>query len=83
MAKRISHENVGEVFTLFFTGENKKENHLLTSFNGFQDAPDSWRATFSAMSLTPGVYGTSFEAYRVKGHWVYGSFAEVLRSVDY
>lgn len=81
MAKRISHNNVGEVFTLLFTGENKKEKFYLSSFNGFVNASDTWRATFTAASLTPGVYGTSFEAYRVKGRWVYGSSAEILRSI--
>lgn len=83
MAKRISHNNVGEVFTLLFTGEGKKEKFQLNSFHGFTNAPETWRATFSAASLTPGVYGTSFEAYRLKGRWVYGSSAEVLRSVDF
>lgn len=82
MAKRISHNNVGEVFELCFTGEGTKtEKWQLVSFNGFQNVPDSWRATFRAASLTPGVYGTSFEAYRSKGRWVYGSSAELLRSI--
>lgn len=78
MAKRISHKNVGEVFSLRFTGDGSVEKHQLTSFNGFTNVPDTWRATFTPMSMIPGVYGTSFEAYRFKGRWVYGSSADIL-----
>ncbi len=82
MAKRISHKNVGEVFKLRFTGEGKTEKHQLTSFHGFVNVPDTWTATFTPMSMTPGVYGTSFQAYRFKGRWVYGSSAEILVVVE-
>jgi hypothetical protein len=82
MAKRISHKNIGEVFKLHFTGENKTEKYQLVSFKGFSNVPDTWHAVFTPMSMTPGVYGTSFEAYRFKGRWCYGSSADVLRSVD-
>lgn len=82
MAKRISHKNVGEVFKLHFTGENKTEKFQLTSFNGFANVSDTWTANFSAASMTPGVYGTSFQAYRFKGRWVYGSSAEILKVVE-
>lgn len=81
MAKRISHANVGEVFNLLFTGEGKTEKWVLSSFHGYTNVPETWAAEFRAHSLTPGIYGTSFTAYRSKGRWVYGSSAEVLRSV--
>lgn len=83
MGKRISHNNVGEVFNLVFTGESttKTEKWQLTGFHGVKNALDSCTANFSRVSNVPGEYGQTFQAYRHKGRWVYGSSAEVLRSV--
>ena len=85
MAKRISHKNVGEVFHLVFTGENatKSEKWQLTSFHGFANVLEACTANFTRVSMNPGEYGQTFQAYRFKGRWVYGSSAEILRSVDY
>jgi hypothetical protein len=82
MAKRISHKNVGEVFDLRFEGEyGLPEKWQLMSFNGVQNALETCTATFQRVSLKPGEYGQTFQAYRNKGRWVYGSSADVLRSV--
>jgi hypothetical protein len=81
MAKRISHKNVGEIFELKFGDATKTEKWQLTGFHGVQNALDSCTANFTRHSLNPGEYGQTFQAYRFKGRWVYGSSAEVLRSM--
>lgn len=83
MAQRISHNGVGHIYNLMFTGEStsKTEKWMLTSFSGPVNVPESWRASFQRVSMNPGEYGQTFEAYRHKGRWVYGSSAEILRSV--
>lgn len=81
MGKRISHNNVGEIFNLHFTGENKTEKWILVSFQGYTNVPETWKAQFRAYSLTPGIYGSTFEAYRNKGRWVCGENKQIIRSL--
>lgn len=83
MAKRIAHTNVGEVFKLRFEGEyGLPQEWQLMSFNGVKNALESCTANFQRVSNVPGEYGQTFQAYRCKGRWVYGSSAELLRSVN-
>lgn len=79
MGKRISHKNVGEIFTILFTEKKESRKFQLTSFHGYTNVPESWTATLSAQSLTPGVYGTYLQLTRKNGRWVCG--AEIVRSI--
>lgn len=81
MAKRISDKNIGSIFTLYFTGNKSEGEHMLIYFHGNPQDLENCRVTFR--SIEEGNEGEEFEweAYRFNGRWVYGSSAEVLRSV--